>query len=75
MTNIFNETIYASSADSGSVYYDNHNQRFYTVHNGQSMLINQQTEFEDPLIDQDTLSKFYEMINDWEREKYPERFL
>jgi len=75
MTNIINNTEYGNPASTSAVSYDSYQGRFYALINGQTMSINQETEYEEPLLDPGTLSKLLEMIDDWEREKYPERFL
>lgn len=75
MTNVINTSVYTAPVGSAPVFFDDYSQLFYYMLNGQSIQINQNTEFEEPVLNQDDLAKLFEMIDDWEKGKYPERFL
>lgn len=70
--------------DSCPVFYDSYGQRFFTLKDGQLHEIYQESndDFAENEVDilrnllhQLPIDNILEMLKDWEREKYPERFL
>lgn len=70
--------------DSCPVFYDSYGQKFFTIKDGQLLEILQEQSEElseheydtiKTLIYQLPIGNILEMVKDWEREKYPERFL
>ena len=59
-------------ADSSPVFYDSFLQKFFCLKDSQMYEINQE---ELQIFTYEDMDKIKEMLQDWERDKYPERFL
>lgn len=73
---VFNSEQYGSTPyQSGAVVYDFGTKSFYALNGSSFEKIKQEIMDDVPILNTLELEKLFEMMDDWERQKYPERFL